>query len=182
MNKRITVNDKVKFTEAFFLLNSSFREYQGKIGTVIKDDRTTTPYKVLFSDGSTLWARVDEVVLASVDMKSFTTYSVHKLLSLLLKGTVLYTTNGTKVHNKDGELMFNKSPLNWTKVTDLPLSTDHPDKAPFVINEVTGTHCKVWDNHEESATYDIIVKYTPESIYKFQTDRGIGWVNAVPVK
>ena len=182
MNKHITVNDKVKFTEAFFRRNTDYYEYQDKIGTVVKDDGSTIPYRVIFSTGNYFWARVDEIELVSTDMKSFTTYSVHKLLSLLLKGTVLYTTNGTKVHNKDGELMFNKSPLNWTKVTDLPLSTDHPDKAPFVINEVTGTHCKVWDNHEESATYDIIVKYKPESTYKFQTDRGIGWINAVPVK
>ena len=182
MNKHITINDKVKLTEAFFRHNPDNDEYKGKIGTVVKDDKSTMPYKVLMQDGRTFWARVDDVVLASTDMKSFTIYTVHKLLSILLKGNVLYTANGTKVYNKDGELMFNKSPLNWTKVTDLPLSTDHPDKAPFVINEVTGTHCKVWDGNQENATYALIVKYRPESTHKFQTDQGIDWVNAIPVK
>ena len=184
MSKRITVNDKVKFTEAFFCSNTSHSKFRGMIGTVVTDDASDIPYEILFTGEYTLWARANEVTLDYSDTETFTTYSAHKLLALLLKGNVLYTTNGTKVHNKDGELMFNKSPLNWTKVVDLPLSTANPDKTPFDIDELRGTHCQVWDTEvdKNDNIYRLINGYVPFRTYKFRAIEGTIWKNAVPVK
>ena len=186
MSNYITVGSNVKFNDLFFQNNRTYtriNQYKGKVGKVIVDDKSYKPYKVQMSDGITFWAYTSEVTLVAVDMQSFTTYSVHKLLSILLKGEVLYTANGTKVHNKDGVLMFNKSPLNWNKVIDLPLSYTEPSKPdPFTIDKVMGTHCKVWDDDENDFTFELINGYIPDASCKYKAVSGLRWKNAVPVK